>query len=180
MQISLNLSTRLNYNRNLVRQLLRISLGLLSFMIICLVVRIISLRIEKSRISSEINQFDRQLAGQSADVSQKDLKLRKDLILAMNAMLEKHADNSWISMLDSIETLLPSGVSVSRLAPEKKDGLLKLEGRARGLAAIQQLLENLEKSGQFREPLLVSHSEMLIGDRIQGIQFLLTVKMVRK
>ncbi len=180
MNISINLSTRLHYNRRGLRLALLASTTILAFFVIMLLLRISYLRHEKARLSSDIIKMEQQLTGQSADVSQNDFKVRKELVSSVNLLLERRAANVWIALLDAVEEVVPDGISISRLAPEKKDGLLKLEGRARTLGTIRHLLENLEKSTSFKDPMLVSHSDIIIGDRVQGIQFFITAKMVQR
>ena len=179
MRFSLNLSTRVHYNRQGLKLLLWIFTGLLLFLILFVTVRLISKRYENIRLAAEIIRLDQQLVGQSADVTQKEFKTQKDLIASINTLLERRASNRWIALLDSLESVVPDGVSLSKLEPEQKGNLLKLEGRAKNFNSIKKLLENLDKSKSFKEPMLLSHSDMVIRDRVQGFQFVISVSMVQ-
>jgi hypothetical protein len=130
---------------------------------------------EIERIRAELLRFDAKIALRPPDVSEKDLQAQQQKIGAINLILEKRPTH-WLKLLDMLESSIPEGVAIAKIEQEQKGDLLKIEGRTRSMQSIQQFLQNLERE-QFKEPLLLSHGDLLFGERGKGIQFVISTKV---
>lgn len=178
MRLELNLATRRHYNRQGVVRGLWLVIGGLALVVVAGIGHLYAQQRDISRLTKDIGRFEQQLSGQPAGVSEKDAATQKQRVSAVNAILERRSGNSWLGLLDALETVVPDGVALTSVALDPKTNQLKLEGRVKGFAAIKQMLENFDQSQRFREALLVSHSEVVFGDRARGLQFTVSARVV--
>ena len=176
MKFTINLALRPYYDQRLVGITM---VALLSLMLMLTGIGLAKLMIQSSEISrlrAEINRFDAKIAARPPDVSEKDAKAQQQKIAAINGILSKRP-TVWLRLLDTLETSLPDGLSLAKIEYDQKGELFKIEGRTRTINSIQQFLQNLEGTGIYREPLLVSHGELLLGGSGKGYQFVINAKV---
>lgn len=96
-------------------------------------------------------------------------------IKAANTILTKRSYN-WLSLLDNLEEVIPSGISLRGLEPVNKGESIKLVGVAINFNAVRKFMENLESSKKFTEIFLTEQSTIKSGNHTLGIQFSVTCK----
>ncbi|OGT98898.1 MAG: hypothetical protein A2079_00245 [Geobacteraceae bacterium GWC2_48_7] len=178
MKFTINLATKTYLDHR------RINLALLSAMFILLVLLLWNIitvwqkQSNASRLKSEIIAHEATLNSRPAGVSENEFKRLLNSIVFFNAVIERKTFN-WLNILDQLELVTPEGVALSSLTPDSASGELKIEGRSRNFAQVTSYLEKLEESGKFRETLLLSHRELALGERIRGVEFTISCRMVR-
>ena len=113
--------------------------------------------------------------GAGVRVSEAQLKAQAEQIRFANAAIEKKSVN-WLSLLDSLEEVVPAGVKLTQIAPDKSQ-VLKISGAARSFANLRALLENMERSKNFSEVYLLSQNETKVGLTQEGIIFSISCKV---
>jgi type IV pilus assembly protein PilN len=83
-----------------------------------------------------------------------------------------------MGLLEQLEMATPEGIALSALVPDRKIEELKIEGRAKDFAHIKLYLDKLEDSKVFTSILLLSHTEVAVGERSKGVQFSISCKAV--
>jgi Tfp pilus assembly protein PilN len=71
-------------------------------------------------------------------------------------------------------------VALVSLAPDTKTGEVKIDGRAHSFANLRTYLEKLDESKAFTEVLLLSHHDVALSDKVQGIQFTILCRTALK
>jgi Tfp pilus assembly protein PilN len=175
MRFTINLALKPYYDQRLIRFTLLAVMGLLVLLLGIGLARVTLVAGEIGRIRDDLARFDAKIALRPPDVSEKDLQAQQQKIGAINLILEKRPTR-WLKLLDAIERSIPDGVAIAKLDQDPKGDLLKIEGRTRSMQSIQQFLQNLERE-QFKEPLLLSHGDLLFGERGKGIQFVISTKV---
>jgi type IV pilus assembly protein PilN len=108
-------------------------------------------------------------------VSEAQLKAQEARIAFANGVIEKKTVN-WLNLLDHLEEVVPSGVALSQLDPDRAHGL-KITGSARSFANLRELMENMERSKNFSEVYLLNQSDAKVGLTQQGVNFSLSCKV---
>lgn len=119
------------------------------------------------------NTLNLRAKGGGAKISDTEYSRMLEKIKFANDILEKRSYD-WLSLLDNMEQVMPSGVSLNSLVPEAKGGQLKLSGSAVNFAAVRTFVENLEKSNKFTEVFLTDQMHM----KGKGINFSVTCRAV--
>jgi len=83
----------------------------------------------------------------------------------------------WLTVLDTLEEVVPPGVALSVLDPDRKTHTLKVSGVARTFSDLRQLLENMEQSRHFSDVYLLTQSQSKVGLTQRGVTFSLTCKV---
>jgi len=108
-------------------------------------------------------------------VSDAQLKAQEARILFANAVIDKKSVN-WLNLLDHLEEVVPSGVALTLLEPDRTH-TLKISGSARSFANLRELMENMEHSKNFSEVYLLNQNEAKVGLTQQGLNFSLSCKV---
>lgn len=176
MRFSINLATRTYLNKRLLNQ---ISFGVIAVLVVLLGWNITRLTWnfgEQRRLDSEVKALEGSLNIRPGGVSEKDFTRQQARIRFFNEIIDRKG-TAWLNLLELVENATPDGISLSALTPGKKSGELKLEGRARSFAAVRQYVEKLEGARFFSDVLLLSHQEMVIGEKGRGVQFAISCKV---
>jgi type IV pilus assembly protein PilN len=118
------------------------------------------------------------LKGKSAlpPVSDTDWKNFQTDVASANAIILRKSFN-WFTFLDSMEAVLPDGVTVTSFEPKAATGELKLSGLTLTFNGISMLLSNMETSGRFSDVFLLTQTEQKFGKTQKGIAFTITCKV---
>jgi Tfp pilus assembly protein PilN len=79
-------------------------------------------------------------------------------------------------MLEQLEGATPEGIALSALDPDRKTGEMKIEGHARSFALVRSYLDKLEDSKAYTSILLLSHSNVTVGEKDKGVHFAISCK----
>ena len=94
-----------------------------------------------------------------------------------NGILEKKT-YPWLGILEQLEKATPDGIALMSLTPDKKNGELVIEGRAKNFSIVRSYLDKLEDSQAFQNILLQSHNLIAVGEKVSGIQFKISCRAV--
>jgi type IV pilus assembly protein PilN len=177
MRFTINLATRTYLDHRLLNRYAFGAIVLLLIVSAWNVMRISSSMGEQSRLSAEIASVESKLAAKPAGISEAEFSRQKAQIRFYNEIIERKNTN-WLAILELFENVTPVGVSLSSLSEDKKKGEWKLEGHARSFTGIQKYVEKLESSQNFSQVLLLSHQNIDVGEKMRGVQFSLSCKVV--
>ena len=82
----------------------------------------------------------------------------------------------WLSLLASLERLVPEGVALNRLEPSYNVAVLRLSASARNFSCVRKFIENLESSQAFSEVYLTDQTTTKEGTHT-GLNFTVTCKV---
>lgn len=176
MRFSINLATRIYLDNRLLNQ---VSFGVVAVLIVLLGWNITRLSWnlgEQRRLDTEITSLEGRLNNKPGGVSEKDLTRQQTRIRFYNEIIDRKSTN-WLQMLELVENVTPEGISLAAFTPGKNRDELKLDGRARSFAVVRHYLEKLEESKNFSNVLLLSHQELIIGEKGRGVQFSISCKV---
>jgi type IV pilus assembly protein PilN len=146
MKVTLNLASRRYVNR---RALNHLGILLILLLLVLLTFQVRGYLYSQGQVQNyeknlaEMEQEYQQLRGKTTqNLSSEQLDRQKVEIQQAEALLRRDAFR-WTVLFDRLERLLPAGVSISSFTPDYKAKSLELSGRARNLAELQQLLNNL-------------------------------------
>jgi len=176
MRFSINLATRTYINRRLLNQVCFGSIALLIALLGWNITRASWNLGEQRRLDAEIRSLDDRLNSKPGGVSDKDFAQQQAHIRFYNEIID-HKSKDWLKLLDFVESVTPDGVSLATMAQGKKSDELNLEGRAKSFATVRQYLEKLEESKVFTNVLLLSHQDLITGDKGRGVQFKVSCKV---
>jgi Tfp pilus assembly protein PilN len=177
MRFTLNLATRTYLDHRLLN---RIAFSVIAILIVIAVwnlSRVLSHMSEQNRLNAEISAIQSKLGTKPIGISEADFSRQKARIRFYNEIIERKSSN-WISLLDMIENATPDGITLSSLSLVKKQDELKLVGSAKSFKVVQQYLEKLESSKNFSNVLLLSHKNMTAGEKVSGVQFTISCKVM--
>jgi type IV pilus assembly protein PilN len=180
MRISLNLATRPFADLGPVLKRLRMSMGILALVAIALALGLHAVHNK----ADEARQREHSLDAQIARITQERQDYQALMNRPDNSKLLKQADAlnrlfdekafSWTLAMEALETVLPPGVQVSTLEPDRaKDGSITLHLRVVGPRDRSvELVRNLEHSRRFLQPRIVgeqSESTNLPNQRLEPV-----------
>lgn len=177
MRYTINLATRTYLDNQLINRIAYIVIALLVAVTALNVNRIFSSIGELSRLSSEIAAIESRLGSKPGGISEAEFSRQKSRIRFYNEIIDRKSVN-WLTKLELFEKATPEGVSLATLTPGKKNDEWKLDGRARNFKKVQQYLEMLEASKNFSNILLLSHQNIAVGEKVSGVQFVISCKVV--
>jgi len=167
MKLDLNFASRHYVNRRLVSKAYwLVAIGLLCLLIWtfsqCLFARD---QIQKSKGQlAVIAQEEREVLG-TKSVSLDSLNLDEIRSkFTTNQMLLDQDSFRWTALFDRMEILLPAGVSIRRFQPDYEKQSLAIEGVAKNLSALQQLLDRLLEADTISNAYLQRQSETKVRD----------------
>jgi type IV pilus assembly protein PilN len=176
MRFSINLATRTYIDTRLLNQILGALIAVLVLLLGWNISRVTSNLGEQQRLAADVINLEGRLKGKPGDVSEKDFKRQQTSLSFYNEIIDRKSAR-WLSLLDLVESVTPEGIALTLLAPGKKQGELKLEGRAKSFAAVRRYLETMEESKSFSNVLLLSHQEFLLGEKGRGVQFSISCRV---
>lgn len=179
MYFSINLATRTYLDRKLVN---RVGAGICAVLVLLLVWNISRAAWsygELRRLRAEITSYESRLNSRPSGVSEKEYTRLLGDIGFYNAIIARKTFN-WMGLLEQLELVTPEGIALASLVPDRITGVVKIEGRAKNFALIKLYLEKLEDSKVFTSILLLSHSELLVGERTKGVLFSISCKAAQQ
>lgn len=176
MRFTINLATRTSLDHRLLNRLAYCAIAVLLLITVWNVSRVSSNMGEQSRLSAEIIAIQSRIGAKSSGISEADLSRQKSHIRFYNEIIERKSTN-WLNLLELFENATPEGISLSSLSQDNK-GEWKLEGRARSFKSVQQYLEKLESSKNFSNVMLLSHLNIAAGEKVRGLQFVISCKVL--
>lgn len=177
MRFTINLATRTYLDHRLFNMLAFAVIAVLAIITMWNVSRVSSNMGEQRRLNSEIAAIQSRLGTGTRTVTEAAADRQRSRIRFYNEIIERK-NVSWLGMLEMFEDVTPEGISLSSLSPGKKQEEWKLEGRARYFKTVQQYLEKLESCEDFTNVMLLSHQNLTSGDKVIGIQFSISCKVV--
>jgi type IV pilus assembly protein PilN len=177
MRFTINLATRTYLDHRMLSRLAFSAIAVLLVLTIWNVSRVSSNMGEQSRLNVEIAAIQSRLGAKPSGISEADFSRQKVRIRFYNEIIERKSMN-WLNLLELFENATPQGISLSSLSPGKKQEEWKLEGRARSFKTVQQYLENMEASKYFSNVLLLSLQNMTAGEKVRGVQFSISCKVI--
>lgn len=177
MRYTINLTTRTYLDNRLIDRIVYCVVALLLTVAAWNIRTMSSHMGEQSRLKSEIAAIESRLGAKPGGISEADFSRQKSRIRFYNEIIDRKSVN-WLKQLELFEVATPEGISLSSLTPGKKMEAWKLEGRARSFKLVQQYLEKLEASKSFTNVLLLSHQNIAAGEKVRGVQFSISCKVV--
>lgn len=175
MRFTINLATRTYLDRRLVNRVGLFVLVVLLVMLVWNVYRAAWGFGELRRLQGDNVAFEKKLNSRPSGVSEKDYTRLLARITFYNEVIGRKSF-SWLGLLDQLESVVTEGIAISTLTPDRKSGLLKIDGRARNFSQLRSFLDKLEDSRVFTSVMLLSHSDITVGEKTKGIQFSLSCK----
>lgn len=175
MYFSINLATRTYLDNKLVN---RIGTGICVALLIMLAWNINRAAWsfgELRRLRADITAYENRLNSRPNGVSEKEYTSLLGNISFYNEIIGRKSFN-WMGLLEQLEVTTPEGIALSSLVPDMNKGDIKIEGRAKNFAQIRSYLDKLENSKVFTSILLLSHSEVAVGERTKAVQFSISCK----
>ncbi|GFO70267.1 fimbrial protein [Geomonas limicola] len=173
MKLTTNLATRRYINQ---RQLDGWLLGALVLMLVLAGYQVAGLAQNQAEIS-RLHALTAKTGGPSGPkVSEAQLKAQARQVEFANQLIEMKTVN-WLGLLDRLEEVVPAGISLSEIVPERNRGL-RLRGVVRNFDTLRGLMEGLERSRSFSEVYLLNQKESKVGSTQEGITFEISCKVV--
>jgi len=176
MRFSINLATRNYVDKRLLNRVCYGSIAILILSLAWNITRASSNLGEQRRLDTEIQSLESRFSSKPGGVSDSEFAQQQAHIRFYNGIIDRKGKD-WLRLLDLIEGVTPEGVSLAAIAQEKKKDELVLDGRARSFGSVRQYLEKLEESKVFTDVILLSHQELITGDKGRGVQFKISCKV---
>lgn len=178
MQIKINLATKTYINHRMVRTIIIASVILLlivsAWSLVCVLQNIKKL----NRLQIDISALETRFNNRPSGIPEEQYRRMQADIRLYNGIIENKTRN-WLGMIDRVEKATPAGIAITTLAPDIKNGEIKLEGYALSFAKVRDYLDKLEDSGSFKTVQLNSHQESDLNKVAKGIQFSITLKLAK-
>jgi type IV pilus assembly protein PilN len=179
MRFTINLATKTYVDQRLISQVCYAALALFTLALAWNVVVAFSNFGELQRLRADIVTYEGRLNSRPKDIPEKDYTRLLADITFFNGVLERKAF-SWLGLLDQLEGVTPEGVALTSLALDTKSGEIKIAGLAHSFANVRASMEKFDGSRAFTKTLLLSHHDVLMGDKTHGVQFSLSCRMASK
>jgi type IV pilus assembly protein PilN len=175
MYFSINLATRTYLDRRLVNRIGVCLAALLLMLLAWNINRAAWSYGELRRLRADIAADEGRLNSRPQGVSEKEYTGLLGTIGFYNEIIGRKAFN-WLGLLEQMEQVTPDGIALSALSPDRKSGAVKIEGRARNYAQLRVYLDKLEDSKVFTSIMLLSHTNIIVGERTKAVQFSISCK----
>ena len=175
MRFTINIATRTHIDRKLVD---RAGYAVLALLLVLLAWNVNSTSWsfgELRRLQTDNASYEQRLNSRPAGVSEKDFTRLLGDVSFYNEIIGRKSYN-WLDVLEKLEGTTPEGIALTELEPDRKSGELKIGGHARSFAQVRSYLERLEDSGSYTSILLLSHSNINVGEKDNGVQFAISCK----
>jgi len=176
MNLQLNLATRYYVDFRKVNLSIAFVFSIVFFWFIADTYLLVSNYEEFKRLSGYKSSVITTGAGDK--ISEVDYNKTLSGIKFANTILEKRSYD-WLTLLDDLESVVPTGVSLTGLVPDEKSGVIKLSGAARSIAAVRTLIESMQGSHKFSDVFLTDHAILKEKDSFKGITFSVTCKALK-
>jgi len=172
MRITLNLASRPFADLGPAKKRLRIAMGVLAIVAICLGQGLRAFHNKAEAARARAHSLDGKIAQITEEQQSYRALMRKPAnaklltqVEALNQLFDEKAF-SWTLAMENLETVLPGGVQVTTLEPVRaKDGHITLHLRVVGPRdKAVELVSNLEHSKRFLLPRLVNESSAETGE----------------
>ena len=177
MRFTINLATRTHIDRKLVNRAGYAVLALLLILLVWNISRTTWSLGELRRLQADNAAYENRLNSRPNGVSEKDFTRLLADIKFYNEIISRKSYN-WLGLLEQLEGATPEGIALSLFTPDKKAGEFKIEGNAKSFGHVRTYLDKLEDSKTFNSILLLSHSELAVGEKTKGIKFAISCKAV--
>ena len=175
MRFTINIATRTYIDRKMVNRAGYALLALLFVLLAWNVSRTFWSLGELRRLQADNTSYEQRLNSRPSGVSEKDFTRLLADIRFYNEMIARKSYN-WLGLLEQLEGATPEGIALTSLAPDRKSGDMKIEGHARSFTLIRTYLDKLEDSKVFTAILLLSHSNVTVGEKDKGVHFAISCK----
>jgi type IV pilus assembly protein PilN len=175
MRFTINIATRTYIDRKMVNRAGYALLALLFVLLAWNVSRTFWSLGELRRLQADNTSYEQRLNSRPSGVSEKDFTRLLADIRFYNEMIGRKSYN-WLGLLEQLEGATPEGIALTSLAPDRKSGDMKIEGHARSFTLIRTYLDKLEDSKVFTAILLLSHSNVTVGEKDKGVHFAISCK----
>lgn len=172
MNLNINLATRVYVNFKQVNLFLVLSF-LLCFVWMTFNAYLYAVNLEQMDSYAEFTA--RKGKEGSKTVSDADYSIFLTNVKNTNNILYKHSYD-WLTLLENLEKLVPSGISLRSLEPSNKGETLRLTGTAIGFSSVRTFIENLEASKEFTEVYLTDQANVKNANNRHSINFSVTCK----
>lgn len=177
MRLTINLATRTYINDRLVNLVLAVVGAVLTLAVVGTVWGIVGDTGTLRRLRGEIASLEGREHAGAKPVGRKELDAVLEQIRFANGLIERKSAD-WLQLLDRIETVVPDGISLTSVQPERAKQTLKLSGAARDFGRIRAMIDAMEASQDFTDVFLVSQSETRATDGRRTMTFVVTCKVV--
>jgi Tfp pilus assembly protein PilN len=175
MRFTINISTRTHIDRKMVNRAGYAVLALLLVLLTWNIIRTSWSLGELRRLQADNISYEQRLNSRPSGVSEKDFTRLLADIKFYNEMIGRKSYN-WLGLLEQLELATPDGIALTALAPDRKSGDMKIEGHARNFAQIRSYIDKLEDSKAYTSILLLSHSNVAVGEKEKGVHFAISCK----
>lgn len=162
MKIHLNLATRPYINRRRLMICYLVVALILTVCTLLLASQILQSRRQTAEVKIRMAELqkrvgsDRPQAGSVPFTPAAKAELDRSIVAA-NVLLERDHFH-WTQLLDQLEEVTLTGISIHGLQPEFKSGLVKITGSASDLVRLRQFIDRLTLSPNFHEVLLLQQA----------------------
>jgi type IV pilus assembly protein PilN len=175
MRFTINIATRTHIDRKMVNRTGYAVLALLFVLLLWNISRTFWGLGELRRLQADNASYEQRLNSRPSGVSEKDFTRLLADIRFYNEIIGRKSYN-WLGLLDQLEAVTPEGIALTAVGPDRIKGELKIEGHARSFALIRSYLEKLEDSKAYTSILLLSHSNVAVGEKNKGVNFAISCK----
>ena len=179
MRFTINLATRAYPDYQRITRVLVVSLLILISLSTWKALSFFSNLGKLERLRDDIISLEGRLNSRQAGFSEQDYSRQQKTILFYNEIIERKTAN-WLALLERLENATPEGIALASLGLDKKNGQLKLDGRARNFSHVRSYMGHLENSKNFTDILLLSHADITVGEKGHGVQFTITCRAVEE
>jgi type IV pilus assembly protein PilN len=174
MKLTTNLATRRYVNLRQLDILLLLAfvliLGLAAFQVIAV-----------AQNAAEMNRVKGLARGgvpAGPQVSAAQLQAQAKQVAFANDLIDRKTVD-WLTLLDRLEEVVPSGVSLNEIQPDR-NRVLKIGGMVRQFDSLRVLMENMERSRYFTDVYLVSQAQAKVGLTQEGINFQISCRIAQR
>jgi len=175
MRFTINLATRTHIDRRLVNRAGYAVLVLLLALLAWNVSRASWGIGEMRRLQADNSAYEKRLNSRPSGVSEKDFTRLLADIKFYNGIIDRKTVN-WLGLLEQLEGATPEGIALTVLAPDRKKDEMRIEGHARSFAQVRSYIEKLEDSKAYTSILLLSHANIVVGEKTKGVHFAISCK----
>ena len=175
MRFTINIATRTHIDPKLVNRSGYLILALLLCLLAWNINRASWSLGELRQLKADNASYEKRLNSRPTGVSEQDFIRLLAGIKFYNEIIGRKSFN-WLGLLEKFEAATPEGIALTVLAPDRKTGLIKIEGHARSFALVRSYLDKLEDSKSFTTILLLSHAGVAAGEKARGVQFSISCK----
>jgi Tfp pilus assembly protein PilN len=175
MRFTINIATRTHIDRKIVNRTGYAVLAMLFVLLVWNISRTLWSLGELRRLQTDNSSYEQRLNSRPSGVSEKDFTRLLADIKFYNEIIVRKSYN-WLGLLDQLEGTTPEGIALTAVGPDRSKGELKIEGHARSFALVRSYLEKLEDSKAYTSILLLSHSNVAVGEKDKGVNFAISCK----